>query len=581
MSEQEMGLRLLPVPRQVEVLGGEVELSGVPVREEMNGAGLRFGGVEAYRLEVAGTGVVICARTEAGMRCGRATLAQLRRMGRVPGLVIEDAPKFAQRGVMLDISRDRVPTMATLFELVDRLAGWKMNHLQLYVEHTIAYAGHEAVWGVASPLTLEELSALDAYAAGRGVSLNANQNCLGHFERWLKHPRYAPLAERACGQMVRGEWYVRPNTLCPLDARVPGLLEDLLQQQLPVCSGGYANIGCDEPWDLGKGRSRAACERDGKGRVFSRHVAMVAELVRRLGKRPQYWCDPEPHEDDGLPRDLVALIWGYEKNSDLHMRAAAHRHAGREVWVAPGTSCWNSSTGRTWNRRVNLDHAAATPEAEGFLCTAWGDGGHRQPWPVTLAGFADAAMAAWSGAGQYDNAALGRHAFGNEALGDWLIRLGEVDAELCRGERPNWHGQAPDNVPLANRTALWQEMETPLFEMDGRGDVAAWQEVRERLQQLRRELTGVGPCGGSGAGSPDEAKECGFVEECAFAADVALWTVERAVVRRTGPTVPQRKQLAERMVELIETHRRQWLGRSRYGGLEDSTQRWLPHVSCW
>ena len=38
---------------------------------------------------------------------------------------------------MLDISRDKVPTMATLFHLIDRLAGWKINQLQLYIEHTL------------------------------------------------------------------------------------------------------------------------------------------------------------------------------------------------------------------------------------------------------------------------------------------------------------------------------------------------------------------------------------------------------------------------------------------------------------
>ena len=36
---------------------------------------------------------------------------------------------------MLDISRDRVPTLATVMDLIDRLAGWKINQFQLYMEH--------------------------------------------------------------------------------------------------------------------------------------------------------------------------------------------------------------------------------------------------------------------------------------------------------------------------------------------------------------------------------------------------------------------------------------------------------------
>jgi len=50
------------------------------------------------------------------------------------------------RGAMLDISRDKVPTMATLYGLVDLLADPTVNHLQLYTEHTFAYARHREVW---------------------------------------------------------------------------------------------------------------------------------------------------------------------------------------------------------------------------------------------------------------------------------------------------------------------------------------------------------------------------------------------------------------------------------------------------
>jgi hexosaminidase len=40
----------------------------------------------------------------------------------LPCLTIDDQPDFARRGVMLDISRDRVPKMETLYALIDLLA---------------------------------------------------------------------------------------------------------------------------------------------------------------------------------------------------------------------------------------------------------------------------------------------------------------------------------------------------------------------------------------------------------------------------------------------------------------------------
>jgi hexosaminidase len=44
----------------------------------------------------------------------------------LPCLQIEDWPDIPARGVMLDISRDKVYTQQTLYDLVDLLASWKV-----------------------------------------------------------------------------------------------------------------------------------------------------------------------------------------------------------------------------------------------------------------------------------------------------------------------------------------------------------------------------------------------------------------------------------------------------------------------
>ena len=44
---------------------------------------------------------------------------------------------FDHRAYMLDISRDKVPTMSTLRILVELLARFGYNQLQLYIEHTL------------------------------------------------------------------------------------------------------------------------------------------------------------------------------------------------------------------------------------------------------------------------------------------------------------------------------------------------------------------------------------------------------------------------------------------------------------
>ena len=85
--------------------------------------------------------ICVYARSREGLRSGAATLRQLCRAypapHDLPCLRIEDSPSggFATRGVMLDVSRDKVPTMAHLRSTIDLLASLKFNHLQLYTEH--------------------------------------------------------------------------------------------------------------------------------------------------------------------------------------------------------------------------------------------------------------------------------------------------------------------------------------------------------------------------------------------------------------------------------------------------------------
>ena len=541
-------LLLYPTPRSIEHLSGTVPADAA-VRRRLDPAVV---GEEAYNLTIRDGAITLAARTATGLRWADATLNQLRAqfVSAIPCLVINDAPAFAHRSFMLDISRDRVPSLKTLQQLVDLIASMKGNRLQLYVEHTIAYRGHEDAWRGTSAITLEELAALDAYAAAQGVALDANQNCLGHVERWLKHPRYAPLGEIAEARMHNGNWYVEPNTLCPADPGSFALVEDILRQQVAVVSGAYANIGCDEPWDLGEGRSKELCAREGRGKVFSRWVSNVAALTRRLGKIPQYWCDPHPNEDDGLPRDIIALVWGYGHDEDFVTRTTAHRAAGRQVWVAPGTGSWNSMTGRTWCRRGNLAQAAAQAgAAEGFLLTEWGDGGHHQPWPVTLVGVADGLQAAWSGSATFDDNALGQVVFGNPAAGRWFIELGNVDETLSR--------------QTSNANAPIHDMGIHYGDATGIGTSAQWQAVGVHYERLLAQL----PAGW-------------WAEEAAFSVAFSRWASDRAVLRRSGgfPEIQARAALAVRMCGLIATHRRQWLARCGAGGLEDSCTRLRRHT---
>jgi hypothetical protein len=303
---------------------------------------------------------------------------------------------FAVRSYMLDISRDKVPTMGTLKQLVEILEKFNYNQLQLYTEHTFAYSKHEAVWKDASPMTADEVRELDLFCAMHGIDLVPNQNSFGHLERWLVKPEYNHLAELPHGgaPLPWGGFKKDPTTLCPTDPASLEFLAGLFDELLPNFGSRLFNIGCDETFDLlsPNGRSAVEVKEKGAGRVYLEFLKKVADLARRHGKRPMFWGDiilKHPELVSELPKDMIALDWGYEGNHPFMEEAAKFKAAGLDFYVCPGTSSWNSLSGRVENMRENLEAAERAGRqfgAKGYMVTDWGDGGHWQPLVVSLPG---------------------------------------------------------------------------------------------------------------------------------------------------------------------------------------------------
>ncbi|HYE61429.1 MAG TPA: family 20 glycosylhydrolase [Phycisphaerales bacterium] len=528
------------------------------------------GAPESYRLEITadeqGRAVVtITAADIRGHMHALRTFLQLRHQyattRRCPTLVIEDAPAFATRGVMLDVSRDRVPTNRELARLVGELGWLKINHLQLYTEHTFAYAGHEDVWRAWSPLTPDDIRTLDALCRPT-IELAANQNCFGHLASWLRHPKYADIAE------THGDWVFDvwprsgPFSLCPTDPRSIALIKDLLGQLLPCFTSPLVNIGCDETYDIAYGRSKDEVARRGRAAVYLDFVRQICEVAKAHGKRPMFWADialSHPECVNDIPEDLISLAWGYEPESPFARWCDLLQSAGREVWVCPGTSSWRSITGRTTERRGNIDAAASAGrgKATGFLVCDWGDTGHHQQWPIALHGIAYGAAKAWNPDAEVDLRAVSLHVFGDRSLqiGQWLDDLGDTDIALRRacGEL-----SAPGRVKLPNQSALFIDMFKKLDEQSSVGRSSDWLDARDRLEEIAARKP---------AGLRQQLDD-----ELNHTLAVARFAAARASGRRQadGLTDSHRSDLRHQLQSIIDEHRRLWLLRSREGGLDHS-----------
>ena len=565
---------LLPRPRRLLRDEGSLSLepdgtlpaaAGPEVRAG-SGAGLP---AEGYRLAVTPRGVVIEAADPAGAFYARATLEQLRRAclgnGKLPAVTIEDAPDLPERGAMLDVSRDKVPTMATLYRLVDELASLKINRLQLYLEHTFAYRAHPSVWASASPMTGEEFDALDAYCRDRFIELVPNQNSFGHMERWLRHPEYAHLAE------VPGS-SADTMSLCAVDPRAVEFVAGLYDELLPHFTSRDVNVGCDETVDLGKGRSREEVERRGVGRVYLDFLLKIHALVRERGRRMHFWGDivlEHPELIGELPRDLVALNWGYEADHPFDAEGARFAEAGVAYQVCPGTSAWLSLAGRTSNALANLRSAAAAARAHGaagMLVTDWGDLGHWQPLPVSTLGLAYGAAVAWGLDANRDldlPRALDAHAFkdGAGVLGRLSHDLGDVHRAT---------GVTPKNASVLALLMLFPERAL------GEGRLAGLTvEGLEKASALAAEVTAP-----LASARPDRDDGALVKEEFALASDLVRHACALGLARLSAPggavvaiAGAAKRALEDDLRRILGDYRRVWLERNREGGLADSASR--------
>jgi hexosaminidase len=550
---------LLPEPRFVTIDDDHEAFFGDPqVRRDSSLP------PQGYRLVVEQSGVVLSAADAAGEFYGRLTLDQLRRVygGRGPVMNIEDWPDLAVRGVMLDLSRDKVPTMETLKALVDRLASWKVNHLELYLEHTFAYPNHREVWEHASPITADEIVDLQAYCKERFIELSANRNCLGHMERWLKFPTYRKLAYAPDGFVDRWGRNREPTTLSPTNPDSLELVRDLLAQLVPLFDSKRVNVGLDEPWELAD---------DKRGDDYLAFLSALRAVPELEGREMLVWGDilaDFPELIERLPQGVTVCEWGYEADHPFDQRATQLAKANRPFWVCPGTSSWLSIIGRVSNARGNNIAAAEAAHAhggEGYLNTDWGDMGHLQYLPFSEPGLALGAAMSWCLDANRDTDlvdVLDTHVFGDAAgvIGEVMTTLGDAHLDV--------KAQVPNSSILAfplyyPRYQLGTGLTTGLDPVDLRA-------VEEKVLRSADSLSGAR------LDRPDAPL---VIDEIRAGAELIALLCRDAAARLEGDgTLPSvapetRQTFATTLAELTERHRQLWLARNRPGGLDDSVAR--------
>ena len=360
---------------------------------------------ESYTLSVKENAITILAPGPAGAFYAIQTLRQLFTHDRIPCLTIQDAPDFPYRGFYHDVTRGRIPTLKTLKELVDRMAYFKLNSLQLYVEHVFPFAETQDLIPHTGCLTPEELLELQAYCRENFIDFIPSLATFGHMYEILNQPRYRHLQVLSDHTPSPNFWKERMlhHTIDPSQDESFRLVTSLIGQYLPLFSSDHFNICCDETFDLEHSRHLGD-----PGVLYGQFVQKLIRYVTEQGKQTMMWADilvKHPELIEALPEDTCFLAWSYGAEPDRN-RLDPVAASGRKMIVCPGCSNWNWLCENIEISEKNICRMAEYGYhhgALGVLNTSWGDWGNPCSLDLSMYGMVLGAEKSWSVKTEPDN----------------------------------------------------------------------------------------------------------------------------------------------------------------------------------
>ena len=314
---------------------------------------------EGYRLKVSKQGVRIVAASGAGLYYGVQSLRELATLGgELPCCLIEDAPRFEYRGVLIDISR-HFRTKEFLMRQIDMMARLKMNRLHLHLTDAAGWRieidaypelttyaawrkpatwkewwygdrghvamGSEGAYG--GYLTKAEARELVAYAADRYITIIPEIEMPGHSDEVI-----ATYPELSCTNRNP-----RQGDLCIGKEATFEMMQSILGEIIEIFPSEYIHIGGDEAgkedWKL--------CD-DCQRRMQEEGLASVDELQSYMIHRIEEWLNAHGRQiigwdeilQGGLAPNATVMSWRGEEGG---LAAAA---AGHKVVMSPHGYCY-------------------------------------------------------------------------------------------------------------------------------------------------------------------------------------------------------------------------------------------------
>nr|AKC34129.1 Hex2 [uncultured Bacteroidetes bacterium] len=295
-----------------------------------------------YELKVQPNGVVIRGKDAAGVFLGTRTLLQLlpaklaEGSAAIPAVTITDYPRFAWRGMMLDVGRHFHP-VPDIKRFIDWMAfhklnsfhwhltedqGWrieikkypKLTEVGAFRESSPPYGNRNSDDGVryGGFYTQEQLKDVVAYAAARHITVVPEIEMPGHAAAAIAaYPELGNTDIPGYSPKVMTRWGVHPYIFSPKEETFT-FLEDVLSEVCDLFPSKYIHIGGDEaPKDQWK-QSKFAQEvikREGLKNEEELQSWFIRRIGRFLESKNRNLIGWDEIQEGGLPKTATMMVW--------------------------------------------------------------------------------------------------------------------------------------------------------------------------------------------------------------------------------------------------------------------------------
>jgi len=216
---------------------------------------------ESYNLEVRPAGAQLSAPTTLGILHGLQTFLQLVETAgdgfAVPVITIQDKPRFAWRGLMIDVSRHFIP-LGVLKRNLDGMAAAKLNVFHWHLSDNQGFRVESKKFPKLHELgsdglyyTQDEVRELIAYARERGIRVVPEFDMPGHSTAWFVG--YPELASAPGPYEIERKWGVFDPAMDPTQDKTYKFLNEFIGEMAELFPDQYFHIGGDEvngkQWD--------------------------------------------------------------------------------------------------------------------------------------------------------------------------------------------------------------------------------------------------------------------------------------------------------------------------------------------